>query len=96
MPQYRFGGCIFINNPQYVWDHQVAPNVMMIFIDETARKLYKKYGGQYGQSTIEEYDMTLVQPKQQEDPMTKILNEISAMRAEIDDLKQGGAHNVSD
>lgn len=93
MQQYRFGGCMFINNPQFVWDYPVAPNVMMVFIDEAAHKLYKKYGVQYGQNPIEEYDMTLVQPKQQEDPMQKVLNEITAMRAEIDAIKKGDAGN---
>lgn len=96
MPQYRFGGCIFVNNTQYVWDYPVAPNVVMIFIDEQAQKMYKKYGVQYGQCPIEEYDTVLVQPKPQEDPMAKILNELSSMRADIDSLKQGGVSNVPD
>lgn len=98
MPQYRFGGCMFINNPQIVWDHAVAPNVMMIFIDETAKKLYKKYGSQFGeQAYIEEYDMTLVPSRQQQEAsaMEKILNELTAMRARLDKIDNGGQPHES-
>ena len=97
-PRYQFGGLMFVNNPQYVYDYIVAPNVMMIFMDEAAKKLYKKYGVPYGQSPIEEYDMTLVPSRQQQEAtaLDRLMNEISAMRADIDALKGGGPNGQPD
>ena len=89
--QYKFGGCVPINNPQYVWEYPVAPGIVVYFVDDNARKFYKKFGVPYGQPPIEEYDMTPVVRQTPEDNAIKqMMDQLTAMRAEIDALKGEG------